>query len=90
MAKSIYIVQGDWGEMDKYEEWVVCAYYKESKARKHVLKAREWRKKNVTWRNQCDKNATANPYDDSEYGRLLETSWTFYEIELRTKLPKPK
>ena len=87
-SKQIWLVQGNCGEYSDHREWVVCAYTDETKAKKHAVEAKEWRQRNVTWDNYWDDGEPKNPFDDSFYGRHMDTDWTAYAVEVRRSVPK--
>lgn len=83
---QVFVVQGNCGEYSDHREWIVCAYRSEAMARAHAVAAKEWKQQNVSWSNYGD-DGLKNPFDDSFYGNHIDTDWTAYPVDIRSKLP---
>lgn len=89
---KIYVVIGTTGEYSDRNEWVVCAYTDEDKAKTHIIKAEEFarvkfleRSSAEDWQAWCTSLRT--PLDPQMDMFYTGTSYYYVETDIRAEVP---
>lgn len=83
----VYVVCGEAGEYEDYEDWIVAAYLDKEKAKKHAISAMEWHKEyleNEKNKGYYDEDIIEPEYNPFDKGRRLRdsTKYDYYKLEV--------